>query len=97
VTDAAEWRETVGTWRETARLEGRRGPGPKIDDRRRLGEWVALQLAGEGVALKKSAKGTLGRVLSIVYDAAGIKVPKDLQREARRAIEDTADERQNMH
>ena len=64
-------------------------PGRKVGDRWLLAGWVALQLAREHVPLAKTADGTLARVLSVMYEACHIKVPRDLYRDACRAIDDT--------
>jgi hypothetical protein len=87
----------VDEWREIARLDMRRKRGRKVGSRWVLAEWIALQLAREGVPLKKSADGKLARVLTIMYEAARITAPLDLYPDVLHAIKQTAHERQRLH
>ena len=50
----------------------------RIGDRVRLAEWVGIRLAKAGVRLTKSADGKWARTLSVLYQAAGARVPQSL-------------------
>jgi hypothetical protein len=96
VRDVHAWRDTVRAWRDTARLDMRGKPGRKVGDRRVLAEWVALQLAREGVPLKKNADGTFALVLLTVYKSCGITQPQDLYGDVCRAIDATVRDRSHL-
>lgn len=68
----------VRTWESRAALDVPRKPGRKIGDRVQLAEWVGIRLARAGVRLTKSADGTWAQTVSVMYEAAGVKVPQSL-------------------
>jgi hypothetical protein len=53
-------------------------PGPKTQWRGPLAAWIAWQLHSAGVPCTKGRDGILARVLAVVFEAADVRVPKDM-------------------
>jgi len=79
-------RVDVKRWEDLARLNARRRPGPKVGDRITLVEFIGLQLKRHSIPLTRSKAGYFGRVVDVVYRAAGI-ASKNLYRDIQAAFE----------
>ena len=73
-------------WQRQARRDGATRRGRKTGNRVFFGEWIAIKLAAAGISLSKSPDGRLARVLTVTYDAAGIRAPVDLFRDTSRIL-----------
>jgi len=84
----AELEQEATEWKARACVDARRPPHrPSPDGRIRLAEWVAINLAREGVRLTKAAEGKYARVLKLLYATAGIQL-SDVTRDVRRVVDD---------
>jgi hypothetical protein len=68
----------AASWRDRARIYSLGKRGRDVGIRRLMAEWVALQLQREGVRLSKGRRGKLARVLVLLYETSGIRVPHDM-------------------
>jgi hypothetical protein len=74
-------------WRDRAEADAKLKRGRKTGDRLYLAEWVAMRLQGAGLRVTKTKQGFFERILTIVYDAAGVPVPEDLARDVKAAVD----------
>jgi len=71
----------AGKWRDTAHIDSLETRGRKLGLRRHLASWVGTQLRAVGIDLKRSPSSRFARILMAVYEAAGVAVPEDLDRD----------------
>jgi hypothetical protein len=77
----------AASWRRLAHADSLDKRGRKHGGRVYFAEWVAIQLVRVNIRLTKNADGKLGRVLGIMYDAAGVAGPEDLYRDVAHAVD----------
>jgi hypothetical protein len=75
----------VSYWEHSARRRVRRRPGPTIGVNLDVVEFVGLVLQREGIPITKGKSGYYGRVLAVVYRAAGLGA-RDVCRDIARAF-----------
>jgi hypothetical protein len=74
--------EEIGAWELAARSGARRRPGPNPTQRIRVVEFIGLQLQECSIPLTKGKAGYFGRVVEVLYRAAGLNtgtVYRDIQ------------------
>jgi hypothetical protein len=74
-------------WAEGAQFDLSGPRGRQLGVRLYLGQWLATRLRKVGGRLTKSRNGLLAILLTEAYDAVGIPVPLDLDREVTRVID----------
>jgi hypothetical protein len=83
-----EWlRGDAAAAKDAAHLLSLAKRGRKTGIRHCLALWVGTRLLQHGVRLTKGADGRLARVLTLVYEVAGIPVPADMFGDVAYAIE----------